>query len=86
MQCTFSLNTSVAFSRYSSVACLVKFGLVLVVREPEINARQMSENIVHTVQEPQQINFRNTEKQEQGKEKGRGKIPQMSYWFIFLSH
>lgn len=49
MQCTVSFNSSVDFSRYASVARLVRYGLVLVVREPESNARQMSENIVHTV-------------------------------------
>lgn len=80
--------SSVDFSRCSSVACLVRYGLVLVVREPESNARQMSENIVHTVPGTSADKPQEHRKTRAGKGKGRRKnAPDELLWFFFfLSH
>lgn len=77
------LTALLVFSRYSSVACLVRFGLVLVVREPGSNTRQMSENIVHTVSGASSDKSQEHRKTRAGNRKGRRKNAPDELMFCF---
>lgn len=63
--------------------CLVRFGLVLVVRKYESNASLMSEIIVHMVPGTSVDKYQEYRKVGAGKGKEKKKMPRLNFWFIF---